>query len=467
MPTPINITGPSQSIDAKEPVNFLRVPGELDGEPALFLLGRYGLDLFSTIGGNAIRGMIEMKDIALVVAGNKCYTVANNGVTTEKGTLDTSTGIVGIAGNGLQVMIVDGTSGYIFTISGATFAKITDADFSGGNDVSFINGYFIVDNITGGTMQVSGLWAGSTWNAVDKATPEADPDGLVRVMPVHGDAWAMGETTIEPWYDASQPTGFPFLKRQGAYIDMGLAARWGACKADNTLYWLAQNKEGLFGIVRANGYTPEKISTPALDYELRGYSTVLDCEAWSFTDRGHTLIYFTFPTAGKTKCFDATMGMWSEDQSWGLSTYRCRFHMFFNQAHILGDRTTGKLYMVNWNTYRDNGDPIESIGYAQYIGAMGLPLEINSLKVLAKVGVGPMEESGQEEPMLMLEWSKDNKKTWSNSIWRSLGWQGQYKKRVIFNRLGTSENWDLRIKITSPCERLIKGAIANPQVGVE
>src|SRR3990172_426048 len=318
-------SGPSTNLNSQECVNLIHQIDNAGGKSKLSLIGRYGLDIFSSIGVAAIRGGMQSGDIAIVVAGNKCYKVANDGTVTEKGTLDTSTGKIGIDSNGLQIMMVDGTSGYIYTIATNTFAKITHADFGGGHDVHFNDGYFVVDNLDG-TAQVSGVFDGSTWNVLDKATPEADPDGLIRVITVHGSIWLMGESTTEPWYNANNPAGFPYTKMQGGFIGMGLAARWGACKADNTLYWLAQNKEGGFGIVRANGYTPEKISTPALDYEIRGYSTVLDCEMWSFADRGHTFIYATFPTANKTWCFDAATSMWNQVTSWGGGAFRCGFH---------------------------------------------------------------------------------------------------------------------------------------------
>lgn len=459
--------GPSEYINAQECVDYVHVVDSSGGKATLSLMGRYGLDPFSTLGASAIRGRIVVDNVAYAVASNKAYKLLNDGTWDELGTLDTSTGQVGMAQNGLQVMIVDGTSGYIITTATAVFAKITDPGFYGGNDVCFQNGFFIVDNLTLGTVQCSALRDGSTWNSVDRATPEGDPDGLVRAIANRTDLILFGESTTEAYYYAALPYGFPYLRMQGGLIDMGLAARWGACRADNTVYWLAQNKEGLYGICRMEGYQPVKISTPALDYEFRSYASVLDCEAWSFTDRGHTLIYFTFPTGKKTWCYDSAVGLWHEVRSYGQDVFRCNGHMFLNNRHLLSDRTTGKFYEVNWNKYADDLDPIEYIRTTQYISKDGIPLEYNSLEIFAETGYGPLQSDNVEEPTINLSWSDDNGKTFSNELSRSLGWAGEYKRRVVFTNLGTSRNRCFRIRSTSQVRQVITGAVVNLTQGVD
>lgn len=455
--------GPSNAINAQECVNYVHNIDQQGGKGGVLqLIGRPGLDLFSTIGAAAIRGMIKVDNLAYIVAGNKFYREDNTGgFGTAKGTLNTSTGYVGMAHNGTEIVIVDGTDGWSYLIATNNFAEITDAGFSGGNDVQFIDQYFVVDNLTGGTAQVSALNDGRTWSALDKATPEADPDGLLRVMCIHSTMWMMGEVTTEPWYNASLPSGFPFMRQTSGVLDMGLLARWACVKADNTLYWLARNKEGLYGIVKLAGLSVEKVSTPALDYEIRNYSTVLDCIAWTFTDAGHTFIGFTFPTAGKTWVFDSSTGMWAEWRSWGLTSFRCAFAMYYNERVILGDRTTGLLYEVNWDTFQDNGNFIEGIRTTQHIDSLGRDIEWNSVEVFAQTGVGPAEAADAEEPMAMLSFSDDRGYTFNDEQWRSLGWQGEYKKQLVWTRQGSSPDRVWRLRITADCRRVIMGAVAE------
>lgn len=462
-------SGPSLSINSQECVNFVHNVDQQGGKGGgLQLVGRFGLDLFSTIGSAAIRGMIEVGNTAYVVAGDTFYSVDNTGTATSQGTLNTTTGRVGMASNGAEIVIVDGTDGWSYLIATDDFAEIVAAGFSGGNDVSFIDQYFVVDNITGGTAQVSDLGDGRTWAATDKAEPESDPDGLVRCIATKAVLWLVGEVTAEPYYNAALPYGFPFRRQGTSVVDIGLAARWAATKAsDGAIYLLGQNKDGIAGIIRAVGATGMKISTPPLDREIRGYSTVLDCTAFSFTDGEHIFVIFSFPTAGKTWVYDASMSaragvpLWSEWRSWDLGAFRCSFHMYFNGKHILGDRTTGKLYTVNWSTYYDNGDIIEGIRTTQHIDKNGDDIEWNSLEIFAEKGVGPARASGGEEPMAMLSYSDDQGFNYSEEIWRSLGWQGERNTPILYTRLGTSADRVFKLRITAGCKRVINGASAE------
>lgn len=460
-------SGPSLNINAQECVNFLlNVDGE--GAKSIYsLIGRFGLDLFANLGASEIRGTLEAGDIAFVVCGNKFLSIDNNGNETHIGTIGTTTGVVGMAYNGLEVVIVDGSLGYSYIIASADFAQIVDAGFLGGNDVQFVNQYFVVDNLTTGTAQVSALNNGRSWSTADTATPEADPDGLVRCMVLKSTILMMGESTIEPWYDAQLPYGFPFLVQQGGVLEIGLAARWGAIKAADTIFWLGQNKSGIVGIMQLGA---GKISTEALDNEISGYSSVRDCIAWTLTDRGHTLVGFTFPAAGKTWVYDVTMSnkagkrLWYEFRSWGQSTFRAAFHMYFNGRHILGDRSTGKLYQINWSTYQDNGDIIDSYRTTQHIDADQNDIEWKEIEIIAETGVGPAEAEGVEEPVAMLSYSDDGGHTFSQEMSRSLGWMGEYKKQLRWHRKGQSRDRVWRLRITSNCKRVVIGATADIEV---
>lgn len=459
--------GPSNNINAQECVNFCHIVDRMGGKGELSLIGRFGLDLYHTVGSEPIRGGTVVNNVLYFASGNKMFSINLAKSVTKLGDLDTSSGYMGFAHNGLEVVAVDGVSGYSYVIASANFAKITDGDFYGGNDVQYLDHFFIVDNLTGGTSQVSALDDGRTWSALDRATAEADPDGLVRCMSIHSILWMFGESTAEPWYNAALPSGFPLLRQSSSVVDMGLAARWGAVKADNTIYFLAQNKDGLFGIARLNGASAEKISTLPLDNEIRGYSRIDDCVAFSFMTSSHSFVVFTFPTAGKTWAFDASVGLWAEWRSWEMSSFRCAFHFFINGKNILGDRATGKLFEINWNSYQDVGEPIERVRTTQHQDANGNEVEYNQLEVFAETGVGPAEAEGAEEPVLMLSVSDDGGYEFSNELWRSLGWQGQYKKRLIWTRQGSSRDRIWRLRATGNFKTVIMGAVAEITVGAD
>lgn len=463
----------SKAINAQETVNFFYDVDRAGGRSQVSLVGRWGLDLFTDLSASAIRGSLVLGSFGYVVAGSAFFILHNDGTWSTPGNLVTNSGIVGIATNGLQVMVVDGVKGYIYDIAAATWGQIASADFLGASDVTVCDSYFVVVNPDSKNAQSSALLDGTTWNALDVAAVENDPDNLIRCISVHGDLWMLKPNSTEIWYDAALAVGFPFVRRDGGVISYGLAAKWGATKVNDTLYWVARNAEGYFGIVQALGYSPAKVSSAAIDAQIASYGDISDCVAWSFADRGHTFIIFTFPSANKSWMFDpsvaAVLGAdyaWSELRSFGAGAFKYAHHFFFNNQHLICDITTGKIYKVNWETFTDNGTTIEGIRTAQHLNATGLPLETNRLEIEMERGVGTAEGQGSN-PVALLSISKDGGKTFGNEVERGIGKIGEYGYGVTWHRLGTAINWTYRLRITDPVKRVILGAFADMSVGLD
>lgn len=479
MRIPIPFTGPaykgrSTAINAQECINLIHNVDMSSGKSTLSLMNRPCLEDWATIGASPIRGGIVVGDWMYVASYDKFYRVANNGVATHKGTLDTNSGHVDMAFNGAVIMIVDGTSGYYWNVSTEAFGKVTDAGFSGGDTVTFIDQFFVVNNPGTGVAQSSSARAtdpADSWSAVDKATAEGDPDALVRAEALNNDLLLLGETTTEPYYYASLPYGFPFKPRQGLRNEFGLAAQWGAVVADSLLYWVCQNKHGLFGIVRSAGGIPQRISSPAIDYQIGTYSGVSDCVAWAATMEGHTFIGFTFPTGGATWIYDAAIASrvgdeaaWTQWKSYGLNYFKGAFHAYFHGNHILGDLTTGKLYKLKFGIYQDGSDTVSMIRTTQHIHKSGNEVTYDSLWIDFEVGIGLITGQGSD-PQAMLQWSDDQGKTWSSEYWRSIGKIGEYKHRAIWTQLGTSRDRIFKVTVSDPVPCRILAAYAEIEVG--
>jgi len=449
--------GRSANINAQECINLIHNVDRSGGKAILSLMNRPCLSLFATIGAQPIRGQIQVNGIVYTVSGNKLYSVLNNGTVTELGTITTSILSVGMAWNGTEIIIVDGTDGYLYNPTTATFSTIAAAGFGDGNDVTFMDSYFIVNNPDSGVAQSSGIRDGSSWSALDKATAEGDPDNLIAPVAIYDDLWLMGESTSEIWYNAANPYGFPFARR--ARLNMGIAARWGKTIADNTLYWLAQNKEGVFGIVRATGGVPEKISTLAIDFAINSYQFISDCVAWSFTLEGHTFVGFTFFGGNATWVYDTSTGLWSEWKS-GTNKFSCAYPVLLNYQHIMGDLTTGKLYTINFGQYSDAGATVTKTRATQHISQNGQRISFNSVWIEFEAGVGLVTGQGSD-PQAMLQWSDDGGHTWSNEYWRSIGKIGEYKYRAKWNRLGHSRDRVFRVTVSDSVKCVILNAYAD------
>ena len=114
-----------------------------------------GLSLFSTLPANAeVRGMRTLSGgkYMVVVCGSYVYYLDSTGAYTQIGQLLTTTGRVGIADNGLQVMITDGANRYSWYIS-TTLTGSFNGVISGNqvNVVSIISGSLYVGQAITGT----------------------------------------------------------------------------------------------------------------------------------------------------------------------------------------------------------------------------------------------------------------------------------------------------------------------------
>ena len=237
---------------------------------------------------------------------------------------------------------------------------------------------------------------------------------------------------------------------------------------DNTVFWLGKNKDGGGIVWRLNGYTPQRVSTDAIEYAIAKYSTIADARAYAYQQEGHTFYVLTFPSGGATWVYDAATQLWHQraylDPDTGtLGRHRSNCHMYYAGLHIVGDFETGDLYALDLDYYQDGTDPMPSIRAAAYIGGPDYNWIIhNRLQVDFETGVGLVDGQGSA-PLVLLDWSDDGGKTWSNQHRGSLGKTGEYLTRVFWTRLGRARARTYRVMISDPVKRVIMGAALNPE----
>ena len=120
-----------------------------DGEKStLVVYGTPGLNLFSDFGATPPRGGMEFpsQSLSFVVQRGILWEVNNAGIATNRGMLNTASGRVSMSDNGVQIMIVDGTYGYIYNTTTLVFAQIVDVDFPANPvTVTYLGQRFIVN----------------------------------------------------------------------------------------------------------------------------------------------------------------------------------------------------------------------------------------------------------------------------------------------------------------------------------
>ena len=434
------------------------------GKEAAYLQRAPGLRQLVQLPTGPVRGLWTFGDYGYAVSGNKLYRIDDNWAYTELGAV---AGIapVNMVDNGTQLFIAAGANGYIYNAGTGVFAQITDPDFAGAVGVGFLDGYFVFTEPNSQKFWVTSLYDGTSVDPLDFASAEGSPDKLVSLIVDHREVWLFGTNSVEVWYNAGLPD-FPLARIQGAFNEIGCQAAYSIAKLDNALFWLGKDARGNGIVYRSKGYTGERISTHAVEWQLQQYTTLSDAVAYTYQQDGHAFYVLNFPTANTTWVYDVSTGVWHERAGWEnnrFTRHRGQCQMNFGDEIVVGDFVGGALYAYDMDVYTEADTTQKWLRSWR-----ALPTGQNDLKrtthhtlqLDCQSGVGLANGLGAD-PQVMLRWSDDGGHTWSNEHWRSMGFIGATATRVIWRRLGMTLK--LRDRIyevsgTDPVKIAIMGA---------
>lgn len=452
----------SVTVNSSRTVNLYPVM-DPEGKAQIALYGTPGLTRFAETAAGDGRGLYEAAGRLFAVVGATLYEIAASGTATARGALASASGAVSMADNGLHLVIVDGVHGYKLTLATNAFEQIADEDWPRANRIAFQDGYFLINDVGSGRFFVTSLY-GTDVDPLDFASAEGAPDPLVSLLCDHRELWLFGDESTEVWYN-SGGADFPFSRLDGAFVETGCAAPHSVAKMDNAVFWLTKDKRGQGHVVRAQGYQPQIISSRAVEYAIQSYGDISDARAYTYQQEGHAFYVLSFPSADRTWVYDAATNLWHERMYWDGAEHRHRgaCYAFAFSRHMVLDHSNGRVYELDLDAYSDDGDEIRAIRRTQHQAAQGKRLFWSALQIDCEAGVG--RSSGQgSDPQMMLRWSDDGGKTWSNEHWRSMGQQGEYKRRAIWRRLGQSRDRVYEVVISDPVKRVIVDAWADVEV---
>lgn len=439
-----------------------------DGVSQLSLLPTPGLKPWASVGVGSIRGMVRYGSLLYLVSNNKFYSVDSTGASTYLGDLNSSTGRVSIATNevGEQIGLADGVDFYIWDVAGADWKVITDAadpDYDANcpttpNVVSFMDGWFIVDDPSiSGQFAISALRDGTTW-AGDAATAERSSDALQNIIPSDRILWLVGTHTAEAWWDSGDPD-FPFEAVQAGFSQWGTIARYSCAEMAGSVFWLSQNDEGVGMVIMTQGTSPTIISTPDISSQIQKLTTLSDAYAYTYQHATHTFYVLTFPTEGLTLVYDITTKQWHTWKTQSTGYHRSTHHVFIYGKHLVGSPNSSDVYELDYDTYKDDTELIHRIRRTQYIHGGDKPLRHWALYVDMEEGTG---DNNTANPQVMLRFKDENTK-WSTEKWRALGSLGSGLTRLVWRMLGRARKRVYELKVTDPVKAVVVDAYLSYQ----
>jgi hypothetical protein len=424
-------------------------------------------------------------------------TVIGAGIPT--GTIITALG-TGTGGAGTYIL-----SGSSLTVSSETIyahqftiLPSTDGAFQGGTVVDVNDNYFIYSRPNSQQFAVSDLLSPIT-RALSFGSKFTSPDNLVSLIANNGQLYLLGEKSSEVWNDQGT---FPLAYQRipGSSTQQGIVAPYSVAKIGNSFCYVSQNIRGLNQIVLMNGYTPERISTHAVEQTLLDQYTA-DAVAYTYQLEGHEVYVVSFPTIDITWAYDFATSLWHKwlwvDENNIYHRHRSNCAAVFQGVVIVGDWENGNLYQLDQSVYTDNGDEIRRLRRAPHLVADLQRQYFDELQIQFQPGVGtggfskdrntylgspytislstPLRLELQEiyvlgyagqikpndvlyNPKAMLRWSNDGGSTWSKEYWQDIGQQGQYRHRAMWRRLGMARDRVFEVVVTDPIKAVIVSA---------
>lgn len=436
--------------------------------------------------GKAIRGLFVINNILYIVCGNVLLSFTPTGSGSDLtvgtfailGTLNTSSGLVSIVCNTVQLAISDSTYGYTYNLSSGVFATIsTGGSFpaTGVTNLAFYDGYTIgaINNST--EIVQSNVLDATTWQslAFDKIT--SFPDNLVGIYSDELSLYVFSPKITEVQVDIGS-IPYAFQKIAGVLIQSGCLAVNSIQKFANTVAWLASDIAGSPYIAVMEGYASKPISTPPINEAIARYSKVSDAFGWTYREGDNHFYCITFPTPQVTWCYDKGMDMWHKRSVNGGADLP-QTYIYWQGNHVVGD-SLGNLYLMSQNySWYGNGagvtdTPLTRTRTCQHIVANGMTAFIRELQIEMQVGYGFTTDANlinqpvAAAPLVTLQVSRDFGNIWHTVGTRSLGATGKYMQRVIFRNLGRFRKAvTFRLIVSDPVGVFITAARADILVG--
>lgn len=465
----------TRQIAAQECSNFIVKVPETNAYSRAHLIGTPGIEQRSTAGTKAGRGAHVMNGVVYTVNGTELYRENNDGTTTALGTI-TGSGRVSMADNGTQLcIVVPGSVGYIFTASPDTLTTITDTNYTTAigpsEQVVFKDGYFVHYNSTslagtGVVFFISNLNNGLVYGALDFGSAEADPDKITGIHVNKNILYVAGEITTEPFQNIGVVAGdFPFQRIGGALIQKGVAAKFSLIDYDNGFAFVGGGENESPAVYRASGGSVSKISTGAVDNELRQLTETQVQAVFCTTDNIGGGNFLNVHLPGKVFSFDSVATalagklIWfertSKDEFGRQTTWRVNDIVTAYGKTIVTDNQSGRIGNLDIDVYTEYGVSIKSTVATQPFTNQGNPLVVSEVELSCAAGYGNIVDPGSD-PVVSREYSDDGGFTWSNSTDRSLGKQGEYRKRQIWRGEGMMTHSRVyRFTIDAPVKKAI------------
>lgn len=395
----------SKPIASQECSNWIPQVPQTNALSQAQLIGTPGISAFADSGNTPTRGSHVMNGLAYKVTGDTLWRVNSDTTTTDLGTIS-GTLKTSIADNGVQMcIVVPGGDAYIYTVAGG-LVTITDSDFTTtlgpSQQVVFVDGYFVHFNndsaaSTSPIFFVSALKDGTSYDALDFGTAEADPDDITGIHVSRNQLYIGGGKTIEPFANIGG-AGFPFQRISGGVVPKGVKAKFSMIEFDDSYAFLGGGLNEQPSVWKFTGSSGQKISTAAIDLVIQSFTDAeqqdIFCTVYGeyggfflnlhLKDRVFTFDSFASALSGRPKWHERK----SKDRFGQLTLWRVNGIIQAYGMTLVTDNQDGRVGVLDRDIYTEYGDSINRVFSTAPFQSEGENITVSEMELTCESGVG-------------------------------------------------------------------------------
>ena len=305
------------------------------------------------------------------------------------------------------------------------------------------------------------------------------PGNIVGCRTLHRRLFLFSANFTEIWENAGAGTNLPFRRNNSLLMEVGTPALGSISVGFDRMFFLAQDRDGLAGVMGTSGTEAVLLSNRALDFQLAQYAAdpptgVADARGVLIKENGLIFYRLNFTLANHTFVYGATMSSaesqkWHEEEVLNGDRHPAQTHAYFDGINYYGDYKSPKFYAVSDTTYTNDLEHIRRMRIGKQMTPEGYNrlridrfvldllqgqldietfVEIDLLTELSEPIttendidiVLEQEDAGStgEQPVVYLSVSKDGGQTYGYEIQGFMGKLGERTYRTIWRKLGTT-----------------------------
>ena len=304
------------------------------------------------------------------------------------------------------------------------------------------------------------------------------PGTIVGCRTLHRRIFLFSQNYTEVWENAGLGTNLPFRRNNSLLMEVGTPALGSISVGFDRMFFLAQDKDGLAGVMEVKGTESMLVSNRALDFQLAQYAAdpltgVADARGILIKENGLIFYRLNFTLANHTFVLNVTMSTaespkWHEEEVLNGDRHPAQTHAYFDGVNYYGDYSRAIFYIVADGVATNNGEPIRRMrigkqmtpdGYNRLrIDRFQVDLLQGQLDIDEIIAISLEAEDSQElltedaqiidtdqtyvvsggQPTVFLAISKDGGQTYGNYIHAPMGKIGERTFRTVWRKLGTT-----------------------------